>query len=102
MILKSLIRGGSIKTDADLWQSHLYFALGQVCVRCQALPQGDVRVRSHCEGLFQLRELSSAEDGPLPLPLTLHHPGGSVRLRGGQRALTYNSFNQFMKNLETK
>lgn len=68
--------------------SHLYFALGQVCVRGQALSQGDVRVGSHSKGLFQLRELSPAEDGPLPLPLTLHHPGGSVRLQGGQRTLT--------------
>lgn len=77
--------------------SHLYFALRQVCVRGQALSQGDVRVRSHSEGLFQFRELSSAEDGPLPLPLTLHHPGGSVWLRGGQRALTPDTFNQLRK-----
>lgn len=68
--------------------SHLYFALGQVRVRGQALSQGDVRVRSQRKGLFQLRELSSAEDGPLALPLALHQPGGSVRLRGRQRALT--------------
>lgn len=78
------------KTAAALWPGHLYFALGQVRVRRQALPQGDVRVRSHREGLLQLGELGPAEDGPLPLPLTLHHPGGSVRFRGGQRALTRN------------
>lgn len=76
------------KRAAASWPRHLYFALGQVRVRCQALPQGDVRVRSHGEGLFQLGELRPAEDGPLPLPLTLHHPGGPVRFRGGQRALT--------------
>lgn len=92
----------NIKTAAALWPRHLYFALGQVRVRCQALPQGDVRVRSHSEGLFQLRELSSAEDGPLPLPLTLHHPGGSVRFRGGQRALTHNPFHQITGKSQTE
>lgn len=69
-------------------QTHLYLALGQVRVRCQPLPQTDVRVGSHREGLFQLRQLRSAEDRPLPFPLALHQTGGSVRLRGGHRALT--------------
>lgn len=68
-------------------RTHLYFALGQVRVRRQPLPQGDVRVGRHGEGLLQLRQLRPAEDGPLPLPLALHHTAGSVRLRGGHRAL---------------
>lgn len=81
---------------------HLYFALGQVCVRGQALSQRDVRVGSHSEGLLQLGELSSAEDGPLPLPLTLQHPGGSVRLRGGQRALTADTLVQEREKRENE
>lgn len=66
----------------------LYLALRQVCVRRQPLSQGDVRVGSHSEGLLQLRQLGSAEDRPLPFPLTLHHTCGSVRLRRGHSALT--------------
>lgn len=82
--------------------SHLYFALGQVRVRGQALSQGDVRVGSHSKGLFQLRELGSAEDGPFPLSLTLHHPGGSVRPRGGRRALPPDTFINAGKRLKTE
>lgn len=62
-----------------------------MCVRGKPLPQGDVRVGGHSEGLLQLRQLGSAEDGPLPFPLALHRrtwPRGSVRLRGGRRTLT--------------
>lgn len=52
-------------------------------MRGQPFPQGDVRVGGHSEGLLQLRQLRTAEDGPLPFPLTLHQTDASVRLRRG-------------------
>lgn len=67
---------GSEHTSDDLTTLHLDLALGQVRVRGQPLPQGDVRVRGDSEGLLQLGQLRSAEDGPLPLPLALGGGGG--------------------------
>lgn len=61
-------------------------------MRGQPLPQGDVRVGGHSEGLLQFRELGTAEDGPLPFPLTFRQTGGSVRLRRGHGTLTAGIF----------
>lgn len=88
MEFKKKKRGAGGCEQSPEQQTHLYLALGQVCVRRQPLPQGDVRVGSHGKGLLQLGQLGSAEDGPLPFPLALHQAGGPARLRGGRCALS--------------